>query len=287
MLRDMSKQSSISISMLLPVFQGGQLFLGAVESIEASSIPFEKIIISFNGSSAADYEAFRALQSNGSLKKKYTIYRTMKDLSAAEHGMFALNAFADIFHANSMLMFLAHDDRLVEGGSSTQEIKNFISHLKTDTVYFPSYQCCQAGDYENITHMFERDITYSTDEFFWLTMNESVPTNMSGMIVPFQAWHTAMIAAAKSQTGARFEHMLCISPWVNHINFNGVIKAVIGERPDSDGKKINQLEHRKAALAYVNAYCDNGHLKRLGRYPAFIYHLLRKYAAYHYARFWG
>jgi hypothetical protein len=278
-------QSLSKVSLLLPVFRGGDLFLGAIQSIEDSPIPFEKIVISFNGAGSADYEAFLSRKASGNLKKKYLIYRTLKDLSAAEHGRFALNNLLDIFNADSSLMFLAHDDRLLSGAEDEKSLMSFISRVDSNTVYFPSYHCCQAGQYENITHVLERDVSYSVDEFFWLTMRESVSTNLSGMIVPFQAWVDALRFAAENQTGARFEHMLCIGNSVESVNFSSQVKVVIGERPNSDGKLLSDLDHRKAAFAYVMAFYKNRHLSDIKRYPAFLYQLIRKSVAYAVARF--
>jgi hypothetical protein len=276
----MLARSSVKLSLLLPVFQGGSLFLGAIQSIEDSYIPFEKIIISFNGADPADYKEFLAIKAAGKLKKQYLVYRTMEDLTAAQHGQFVLSNLSGLFDSDSSIMLLAHDDRLLSRAEDEKVLLEYISQVQRGVVYFPSYQCCLAGDYDNITHVHERNVTYTPDDFFWLTMRESVPTNMSGMIVPFQAWVDALKFVAKMQTGARFEHMLCIGRSVGCISFTNKMKTIIGERQNSDGKLLSDLDHRKAALDYVLAYYKNGHLNSAKRYPQFIYQLIRKVVAY-------
>jgi hypothetical protein len=268
----------------MPVFQGGGLFLGALQSIDDSVIQFETIIISFNGADSADYDLFFSYKAGEKLKKNYIIYRTFENLRAPDHAEFILKKIAFLFRSDSSLMFLAHDDRLLSGIDDELSLTDFISRVNPNAVYFPSYHCCQAGGYENITHVLEREVSYSVDEFFWLTMRESVSTNMSGMIVPFQAWVDALRFVAKNQTGARFEHILCIGSTVESVHFTSQVKAVIGERPNSDGKLLSNLDHRKAAFAYVMAYYQNGHLSDIKRYPAFLYQLIRKSVAYAVAR---
>jgi hypothetical protein len=276
----MSVQSSNKLSLILPVFKGEGLFLGAVQSIERSPIPFGKIIISFNGSSSADYDAFVRRREMGEFQREYVLFRTNEDLTAAEHGQFLLKNLKGFIRQDAIIMFLAHDDRLLTPGSNIQKQLRFIENLDPATVYFPTYSCCQAGDYDNVTHVLARDADYSADEFFWLTMRESVSTNMSGMIVPFFAWVYALTEAGKSQSGARFEHMLCIAPTVKSVHFHGEVNMLIGERPNSDGKQLTMLQHRKAAFSYVLAYWRNGHLRELRRIPPFLYQLARKYLAY-------
>ena len=177
-------------------------------------------------------------------------------------------------------MFLAHDDRILTTPSDEWAQREFFAKIDAHTVYFPSYHCCQAGFYGEVTHILEREEKLTAEEFFWLTMHESVPTNMSGMVVPFWAWVNALKAVDRSKNGARFEHMLCIGPTVQRVEFTKLIKTLIGERVNSDGKNLTNFQHRKAALSYVVAYRKNGHLSTFRRYPAFIYQLVRKYVAY-------
>lgn len=276
----MSVPLSSKVSLILPVFQGGELFLGAIQSIEESAIPFEKIIISFNGSDPADYEAFSALQKDGKLKREYTTYRTLQNLSAAEHGQFALENMLGQFQSGSSIMLLAHDDRILTEADDEAVQREFALAVDPQVVYFPAYHCCQAGFYDQVTHVLERTAAYTSDEFFWLTMRENVPTNMSGMIFPFEAWAEALREVQRNKSGARFEHMLCIAPVVREVLFTNSIKTLIGERPSSDGKQLTNLQQRKAALAYVIAYRRNGHLRHLKRGLPFLNQLMRKYLAY-------
>lgn len=276
----MSAQYSSKLSLLLPVYNGGELFLGAVASIEQSAIPFDKIVISFNGDRSDDFDAFHRLQEQGILTRKYTIFRTNQDLSAAQHGKFALEHMLDLFHEDESIMFLAHDDRILTTQVEEDMQRKFVEKIDAHTVYFPSYHCCQAGFYDEVTHILERELKVTAEEFFWLTMRESVPTNMSGMVVPFWAWVEALKAVERNKNGARFEHLLCVGSTVRGVEFTKSIKMLIGARVDSDGKSLTEIQHRKAAFNYALAYWRNGHLREARRVLPFFYQLLRKGLAY-------
>jgi hypothetical protein len=276
----MSEESCRSISLLLPVFRGGELFLGAIKSIEDTSIAFDNVFISFNGVTSTDYEAFLELEKSGRLKKKYRILTTYADLDASQHGLFILKNLDGQLHPESMLFLLAHDDRIIFDEKEEVISNSFFSMLNCKTVYFPSYNCCTAGDYENVTHVIESEVLFTSDQFFWLTLRENVATNMSGMIVPFAAWKETLEVMSRSGTGARFEHLLCIAKSVCDVQFNKNVRVLIGERPDSDGKSLTMLQHRKAAFYYVLTYMRNGRLTEVDQYIRYAFEFSKKVVAY-------
>lgn len=267
------------LNLLMPVYRGGDLFLGAVNSVELSSISFENIFISFNGSDPSDYDAFIALKNTGQLKNKYTTFRTFSDFTAAEHGCFILDKIKYQLLPDSIFMQLAHDDRIVQQSDGRNQ-QVFFNSLRADTVYFPSYWFCSAGNYETVKFVSEDVSSHTVKQFFKLTMKKNIMTNVSGMIMPFSAYEAAVDAGRASGTGARAEFLCCVSPNVRWVNFTNNISVLIGEREDSDGKKLSLVEHRRSALAYVWRYFKNGHLGRCGGYCFFIYHFLIKLAAY-------
>lgn len=272
-------ESCRDLNLVLPVYQGGELFLGALQSIEKSSVKFSNIYISFNGKSARDYEAFRNLEQVGALKKRYTVLRTKLNLTSAQHACFILEKIKNILLPQSLIMFLAHDDRIMSVPGHEKAQEEFITSLRADTVYFPSYHCCMVEDYENVTHVIESNATYSVSDFFWKTMVDNVATNMSGMVVPFSAWREAVEGANRIRSGARFEHLLCIASAVRHVQYTNKVCVLIGERGDSDGKSLSSLDHRRAAANYVWSFFINGHLSNSGRYASYVIEILKKTVA--------
>lgn len=254
-------QISNQLNLLLPVYRGGMLFLGSLMSIENSVIPFDNIVISFNGDDSDDYDAYVRMKQEGFLQKKYTTLRTRKDLSATQHGKFFLDELRKIVLPTSFMMLLAHDDRI----SHTDNPKDqslFFSELSPDTVYFPAYHLCVAGSYDSVLQTVSDEVSYSAQDFFWKTISTNVYTNMSGMIMPFFSFESSIEATVRMGTGARGEHFYCIAPGINHVCFTRKIGVLIGERADSDGKLLNTSTHRYAALYYVWMYMRNGHLSK-------------------------
>lgn len=275
----MLKNYSNSLSLLLPVYRGENLFEGAIKSIEESAIDFENIFVSFNGSDSADYDLFMQMSNQNKLRKKYTLFQTLEDLSAVQHSHLITKNLSEILHPSSMLMLLAHDDRLIASESATLS-SGIFSKLNADTIYIPSYSFCWASDYNKVTRVVESVIDMSPKEFFWRTMKETIPTNMSGMIMPFFAFVEAQKTLERYTNGARFEHMLCIARSIKCVCFTTDVRVLIGERMDSDGRLLTILEHRKAALHYMRAYLRNGRLSGINEWPKFFIHFSRKIAGY-------
>lgn len=268
-----------NISLVLPVYRGGDLFLGALKSIEDSPIVFDNIFISFNGEVSADYAKFSELKCKNILKKKYVALTTARNLSAAQHATYILGNLEKVLEPNSLIMNMAHDDRIITPKCHNSQ-HDFISSLKPDTVYFPSYNFCVAGDYGNVRRIAESDHAYNISEFFWQTMKDNIQTNMSGMILPFSAYQEAVHAMAKSGSGARAEHLFCTASSIRNVQFTKEVSVLIGERADSDGRTLSNHDHRSASLIYVWSYAKNGHLARAGGYLSYVVELSKKLLAY-------
>lgn len=268
-----------NLSLLLPVYKGGELFIGAIRSVEELTIEFDHIFISFNGEDRSDYEAFNALKKQGCLKKSYTIFHTNAELPVSQHGCFVLGKIEHILQNDSLLMPLAHDDRIIID-IGANKLEKFISELSCDSVCFPSYSLCDSADYKTIKSVYEKDANYSVEEFFWLSMKENLVTNMSGMILPFSAYQEAVHAMAKSGSGARAEHLFCTASSIRNVQFTKEVSVLIGERDNSDGKTLSRYDHRFGSLIYVWSYAKNGHLARAGGYLSYFVELSKKLLAY-------
>ncbi len=268
------------MSAVLPILNGGELFMDAIYSIEDSKIPFKKVFISFNGKSELDYQNFLTAKSNREFKNSYVIFRTEEDLGAVEHGMFFQNHLKSYLKSDSGVFLLAHDDRIIAPNLDEFFLLLSNNHLSS-TIFFPSYHCCMSDDYQDIIRIIEKDECVSVEEFFFRSLQENIPTNMSGMILPFHALLASNEAMNKSKSrGARFEHTTCISPGIECVNFHNKLNILIGERPNSEGKMLSYKDHRIAAFNYVWYFLKNRQLKTLTKAPIYFYHLAKNWAGY-------
>lgn len=268
------------ISVVLPIFNGGELFMDAIYSIENSNIPFKNVFVSFNGKSDADYKIFSKIKSQNTLKNNYTIFQTKKDLDATEHGNYLLKQLEKVLKNNSIVLLLAHDDRIIP--PKKDELISLLTNNELDsTIFIPSYYCCMADNYNTVIKIIEKDERLSTENFFFRSLRENISTNMSGMILPFHAWLAAnkLMNNAKSR-GARFEHITCISPGIKNIIFHKKLNMLIGERPDSEGKMLSYRDHRLAAFNYIWSFLKNGQLKTVSKAPIYFYYLAKNWVGY-------
>ena len=242
--------------LVMPIYQGGNLFLEGLDSVERADIPFNKIVISFNGASAADYNLFCREKSRGRFRKEYTILRSNCELNSLNHSIFIANYLKTIYVNSLQLFFLAHDDRILTSSDSKKSHK-YLMNASPDTIYFPSYSCCNAKDYSNIFEVIESDNVMSSNEFFWLTQRQNVPTSMSGMIVSLDAWSETLTILKKSGSGARFEHLLCIASSINYVRFSTNVRVLVAQRKNSEADNLNARQHRIASLYYTLTFFKN------------------------------
>jgi hypothetical protein len=268
------------MSVVLPIFNGGELFMDAIYSIENSKIPFSNVFISFNGESDLDYQRFLTASSKGNFKNSFVLFQTNKDLDAVEHANFFLKQLQKILTDNSTILMLAHDDRIIP-----PKIDEFISLLRNNdldsTIFFPSYHCCMSDNYQEIIKIIENNESLPTENFFFRSLNENISTNMSGMILPFHALLASNRAMNKAKSrGARFEHITCISPGIKNIHFHNKLSMLIGERPDSEGKMLSYRDHRIAAFNYIWSFLKNKQLKTIRKMPMYFYCLAKNWVGY-------
>lgn len=268
------------ISVVLPVFSGGELFMDAIYSIENSKIPFKNVFISFNGNSDFDYQKFINIKLGGKFINNYVLFQTNKDLDAIEHTSFMVDLLKDYLDDDSTVFLLAHDDRIVP-----PNLIDFISllnqyDLKT-TIFFPSYRCCNSDNYNNVLKIIVRNEYISSENFFFKSLKENISTNISGMILPFNAFYTSAEAIRISNSrGARSEHTICISPKIKNVCFHNQLYMLIGERPHSEGKLLSYRDHRVAAFYYIWLFLKNGQLKTLSKVPVYLYFLAKNWFGY-------
>jgi hypothetical protein len=274
----MLKKNFSELILVVPVYRGGIIFLEALKSAERSGIVFDKVIVSFNEVGDVDFETFRKACESHVLKGTYTVLRTRCELDAHHHGRFIIDRIKESATSYTLILFLAHDDRFVSQ-PETAAILEFYSSLNSHSVYFPSYSCCKVEDVSKITEVIEHEEVITSEEFFWRTQKMNVPTSMSGMIVPLNAWDEAVKVLMKSGSGARFEHLLAISQAVKTVYFHKCIRTLILSRPDSDAAYLTLLQHRRASLYYVYTFARNGRVKGYISGVAFAWEFLKKLAA--------
>jgi hypothetical protein len=252
----MLKKNSSELTLVVPVYRGGLMFIEALRSAEQSQMEFKKIVVSFNEVNDKDFQTFHNACLIGVLNFPYTVFRTNKEMRAHEHGRFIVDKLKISTPMDAMILFLAHDDRIIVQ-PSTKAHKLFYSTLQSDAVYFPSYSCCRIEDIEKIIVVIEHEEVISPEVFFWRTQKQNLSTNMSGMIVPLGAWDEALKTLVLAGSGARFEHLLAIARPINHIRFHKFMKTLIVERPGSDAATLTLLDHRRASLYYLYAFARN------------------------------
>ena len=273
-------EKSFDISVILPIFNGGELFIDAILSIENSNIPFNNVFISFNGESDTDYQTYLKFKSENILKYSYVEFQTKKDLPSLAHGLFFQKEMRNFLKSDSTIFMLAHDDRIIPPNKY-----EFISLLNgvdlRSTVLFPSYSCCMADDYQHVIKMITKDEYISSENFFFRSLKENISTNISGMIMPFHVLIAASNSLNKLQSsGARFEHQACITNGIENVYFHNKLQILVGERPDSDGKLLTLRDHRISAFNYVRSFLINGQLKSPSKFPIFCYHLAKNWIGF-------
>lgn len=274
----MSQNLSNNITLVMPIYKGTNLFLEGLDSIERAQIKFERIVLSFNEDNGTDYAAFISAQNEGRYKLDYTIFRTMKCLGAVEHGRFFIDRIKEISGLNTKIFYLAHDDRLLNS-SEDGELENFLKKTECDTIYFPSYSCCKVEDYNSIFEVIESERKLTSNEFFWLTQRDNVPTSMSGMILPLSAHEEILNVMEKAGSGARFEHLLCIAKPVNSVCFNKIVRVLIAQRSGSDGDNLSIMHHRVSSFYYTLTFFRNGRINGLNEYAYFSFLMIKKMTA--------
>jgi hypothetical protein len=271
----MSKKSSSKLYLVVPVFKGGTIFLEALKSAENCGIIFDEMIISFNEAGDQDFQTFKDACSTATLSGTYTVWRTRKAMDSLNHGRFMIENMKVSSALNVLVFFLAHDDRIL-AQPQTDSMQRFFSSLDPSSVYFPSYSCCKVEDYNTITEVIEYDELITSEEFFWRTQRQNIPTSMSGMVVPLSAWDDAIRILLKSGTGARFEHFLATAQHVKWVRFHMFIRTLIVSRPDSDAAYLTLRQHRRASLYYVMAFALSGRVVSFSSYLAITREIIKK-----------
>lgn len=274
----MLEKSLVNMILVMPIYKGQDLFLGAIDSIEQLHIPFEKIILSFNEAQSNDYNLFVKSKNAGRYSKDYTILRTGIELDSVGHGLFIADKLSASINAECRIFFLAHDDRILNKNYDLA-LHDFLLNARSDTVYFPSYSCCKSDDYNFVFEIIESDKTLTSEDFFWLTQKNNVPTSMSGMIVSFGAWKEALKVMLAAGSGARFEHLLSIASVTKNVCFNKVVNVLVAQRKGSDADHLNIMQHRISSFFYVLTFIKNRRLHGLGNYLRCIWLLSKKIVA--------
>jgi len=271
----MSKKSFSELSLVIPVYRGGDLFMDAIRSVERSGIQFDNMIVSFNSNEGEDYRVFQHAYDVGDLTYKYTVFSTETEMNGIDHGKFIVNKLKEMIPHESLIFFLAHDDRIIYQ-PNCKKIENFYTCLDSSSVYFPSYSCCKVEDYSKLTEVNENEESMTPEVFFWRTQKENVPTSMSGMIVPLAAWEESLEVMTMSGSGARFEHLVAISRKVKQIHFHRCVKTLIASRSDSDAAYLTLLQHRWASIYYLCTFARNGRIDGVLSCMAFIKEFFKK-----------
>jgi hypothetical protein len=116
----------------------------------------------------------------------------------------------------------------------------------------------------------------TSSEFFWLTQRQDVPTNMSGMVVPMDAWVETLKILQKAGSGARFEHLLCIARCISHVCFSKSVRVLIVSRNKSEADNLNAMQHRVSSFYYTYTFFKNERIIGFSMHILFTLIFLKK-----------
>jgi hypothetical protein len=259
----------------MPIYQGGKLFLEGLDSVERIDVPFNKIIISFNGNSSTDYDLFCREVSRGRFCKDYTVFRTKAEMNSLDHSIFITESLKKLCVAGLKVFLLAHDDRILNSRDD-KDLYDFLENTNSETVYFPSYSCCFENEGLSIFKVIESNRQMSSNDFFWTTQRQDVPTNMSGMIIPLDSWIETIKVLKKAGSGARFEHLLCIARCISNVCFSDKVRVLVVSRSNSEADNLKAMQHRVSALYYTVTFFNNGRVADLTSLFLYGFILLKK-----------
>jgi hypothetical protein len=203
--------------LLLPVYQGGEMFKRCLQSVRAAQHLFDIIVISLNGEEAA--EDLSAIEQSGIDPNVVKVLKPQRLLAPARHISWATQELRDVVNRSDHVLLLAHDDELHTAGlKKWKEARpsNWNKHAWIGDYWV--IDDSMAGLPAARTDALPQSIDAPIDLVEWLAVNtESRPrhvfTNMSGLSIPYCTLRRVarFISATKMNKGYRFEYLLVAS----------------------------------------------------------------------------
>ena len=225
------------MNVVLPVYNGGHLFISALQSLLQNCPSSVNIFISFNGSSENDYNRFIEFAETVSIKHKIYTYRTHSEISSIHHARIINKWLSGYLSKNDLIMFLCHDDEILSFPSI-----NDIERLKnSQSVFFPKWICVNENQQSRSVEelLFHGSTAVPQNVIFDSFATNNIYTSLSGIIFPRYILSAYCRWSHIKKTGARVELMLASHRSVRHLELIQNHNILVRLRTDSDGQSIN------------------------------------------------
>lgn len=230
------------ISIIIPVYKGGEIFLNAVQSLEDYASGISGVFISFNAldDDCEDIIKFKYwLNEGGEKNHEYFINITRCELSSKDHALAVFKWYESI-GKTEYIMTLCHDDRL-------SAVFDFSSYaLEPKTIIFPVWRTVDC----NYQYLNEEKIEEMSPDKMIFANNWSHYMNISGIIYHKRFWDRLRWIYRLKKGGQRTEMTVCTQPEVQKLVV-GSHYVEIMVRDDSDGAKISSKQFGHDELIYI------------------------------------
>jgi len=228
------------LSIVVPVYNGGALFLRALDSLEENAVGIENIYISFNAISenSTDVVKFKIWIRKCSRKHNYHIWITGIELSSKEHGLRIIELLKKT--EAEYIMTLCHDDSIKEKYDFSQ------INLCSDRVIFPIWTLVD----EKFQFISEKKISSDSPDKLITENQWSCYINISGIIYPKKMLKRLSWILRFKKGGQRVEMTICTQPEIKKIVV-GKHKVEIMVREQSDGASASRKQYAHDELIYI------------------------------------
>lgn len=225
---------------LIPVYNGGGLFLSALGSVIEKAPTSATIFISFNGDSDKDYKNFSSFVQTNKTAHRIVVNRTFSNLSSTQHAL-QIDFWLSRHKSNcELVMVLCHDDEIL----SFPEKICFEECSGADCVFFPKWICID----EKVPSISKEEVLFESlseipqNVIFGSFQSNMIFTSISGMVFPKRLLSTYCRWLTVKKTGARMELMLASHRRVRILKKLQNLDILVRQRDDSDGKTIRFRE---------------------------------------------
>jgi len=267
------------LNILIPVYKGGSLFLGALNSALTKCPPSSRIFISFNGESDDDYARYLAYQKTIQLRNEVFVNRTNAELPAIQHAMNMKTWLGKHLSDRDKIMFLCHDDEIL-AEIPQESLPDVIEH--EDCVTFPEWHLHDvSGNFIEIKKISEINLNQDIEDFIFDTFRAGdIYTNLSGIVCNFRSLKKYCRWLKIKKTGARMEFMLATASHVQKIRCENNIKVKIRKSPESDGSKITIKNYYYDEMNFIIWLLTNFRIVKYNNLKSSLYRFFELYKMY-------
>lgn len=267
--------------LLVPTLLERTSRLQTLKSVVPHSHSFDHIFISVNGVSASSV-LVECRQCGLDLHPSLLVFATGATLSAVAHGFFIYKKLESLIEKSDLVMLLADDDQLISGVNIPAYFNSIVLPEGTGVGVSRFVLCDQStGDEVTPVHPLTPSETIRPEEFLVRDISRHLYTNMSGMIVPFNALSNVnSFMRGSFSSGGRYEHMLMIYSGVDFLYSPSQACVRISMHPGQESVRICGWQHYYNDMVYVLWSWINRSITRPWRRNSFRYGLTPRRIAY-------